>query len=194
MKGFSSNLLEPDEPSAFEFVQGNGQCPFVLICDHAGRRIPRVLGNLGLSEADLSSHIAWDIGIRGVASGLASRLGAFVIYQTYSRLVIDCNRPLDAADSIVSRTAGIDVPGNQNLSVAARELRAQSVFRPYHEHLQAELDRRDTVGQPTILIAMHSFTPVFMGIERPWHAGVLYNRDRRLALPLLSLCEATNRW
>jgi predicted N-formylglutamate amidohydrolase len=120
LKSFPSALLEPDEPAAFELARGDGQSPFVIICDHAGLRVPRALGNLGLSEADLTSHVAWDIGIQPVASRLASVLGAFVIFQTYSRLVIDCNRPLTAADSIVTRTAGIDVPGNQNLSAAAR--------------------------------------------------------------------------
>jgi predicted N-formylglutamate amidohydrolase len=145
---------------------------------------------LGLAEADLASHIAWDIGIRGVATILAQSLQAFAIFQNYSRLVIDCNRPLNAPDSIVVRTAGVDVPGNRDLRAAIREQRIASVFRPYHEQIRSELDRREQLGLPTIVVAMHSFTPVFMGSPRPWHAGVLYNRDQRLALPLLDLLRS----
>lgn len=183
----TSRLLEPDEPAPFEIIAGDGQSPFVLISDHAGRRLPRCLGNLGVSEIDLESHIAWDIGIRGVAEPLARSLGAFLAVQNYSRLVIDCNRPLNAPDSIVTRSAGVEIPGNRDLSAAAREQRVAEVFRPYHAEVQAEFDRRLAAGRQSVLIAMHSFTPVFMGSARPWHAGVLFNRDTRLARIVLDL-------
>lgn len=190
MSDLPVSLLESDEPTAFEIFEDGGESPFVFICDHASRRIPRALGTLGLSDADLASHIAWDLGILGVAHRLAGSLRALLISQNYSRLVIDCNRPLNAPDSIVQQTAGIDVPGNQDLSLADRELRAASVFRPYHEQIQAELDRRCRTLRPTILIAMHSFTPVFMGTPRPWQIGVLYHRDPRVARPLLNLLRS----
>ena len=179
-------LLQPDEPAPSEIIRGDGKSPFVLISDHASRSLPRSLGNLGVSEADLVSHIAWDIGIREVAERLANSLGASLIVQNYSRLVIDCNRPLTAPDSIVTRSAGVEIPGNREILPAAREQRIKEVFRPYHAQVQAELDRRDSTKQQAVLIAMHSFTPVFMGSARPWHVGVLFNRDERLARILLT--------
>jgi predicted N-formylglutamate amidohydrolase len=152
--------------------------------------LPRALGDLGVSEEDRASHIAWDIGIREVAASLAASLGAFLVVQNYSRLVIDCNRPLGAPDSIVTRSAGVDVPGNRGLTEAEREQRITEVFRPYHAQIQAELDRREKAHKGSILVAMHSFTPVFMGVARPWHVGILYNRDKRLAHSMLQLLRS----
>ena len=174
-------LLQSDEPSPFEVLLGDGTSPFLLVADHAGRRIPCALGDLGVSATDRLTHIAWDIGIREVAFELAQSLHAFLAVQTYSRLVIDCNRPLDAPDSIVCRTAGVDVPGNQGISQVDRERRIDEIFRPYHAQIEAELNRRAKARQPTVLVAMHSFTPIFMGSARPWHIGLLFNRDTRLA-------------
>ena len=104
--------------------------------------------------------------------------------------MVDCNRPLSAPDSIVQISAGIDVPGNRGLSSAERQSRVASVFQPYHDQIQAEIDRRERAGLPTILVLMHSFTPVFMSNARPWHVGVLYNRDSRIAAPLLRLLRS----
>jgi len=186
----TNSLLALDEPPAYEITRGDGGSPYLVICDHASHRLPRALGNLGLCEADLATHIAWDIGILGVARCLAQSLKAFFIFQNYSRLVIDCNRPLSAPDSIAQKSAEVDIPGNQNLSSADRELRQASVFQPYHDQIQAEVDRRERAGLQTILVSMHSFTPVFMGTARPWHVGILYNREKRLALPLLQLLRS----
>lgn len=181
------NLLEKDEPPPFEVVGRDGRSPFVVICDHAGRRLPRALGDLGVSEAGLATHIAWDIGARGVAQRLAAALGAFAIRQRYSRLVIDCNRPLDALDSITTRSERTPVPGNQNLAPGAAKARAREIFHPYHGQIRAELDRRREAGRPGVLVSVHSFTPVFLDVSRPWHIGILFNRDARLAEPLLAL-------
>ena len=186
----TNSLLALDEPPAYEITRGDGDSPYLVISDHASRRIPRALGNLGVGEADLASHIAWDLGILGVARQLARSLGAFFIFQNYSRLVIDCNRPLSAPDSIAQKSAGVDIPGNQDLSSADRELRKACVFQPYHDQIQSEIDRRERAGLQTILVSMHSFTPVFMGTARPWHVGVLYNREKRVALPLLQLLRS----
>ncbi len=182
-------LLEADEPSAFEVEGREGRSPFVVTCDHAGRRLPRALGSLGLSEKELASHIAWDIGAGGVARRLATRLDAFVACQRYSRLVIDCNRPLGAVDSIATRSERSVIAGNQNVGQADAESRAQAIFHPYHDAIRRELERRREGGRPSILVTVHSFTPVFMDVARPWHVGVLYNRDARLAEPLLRLLE-----
>jgi predicted N-formylglutamate amidohydrolase len=142
---------------------------------------------LGLSEAALTMHIAWDIGAGGVAQRLAAALDAVMIRQPYSRLAIDCNRPLDAVDSIATLSERISIPGNQQLPPGAAEARAREIFEPYHRQIRDELDRRRETGRAAILVTVHSFTPVFHDVARTWHVGILYNRDARLAEPLLSL-------
>jgi predicted N-formylglutamate amidohydrolase len=183
-------LLAEDEPAPFEVAGRDGSSPFVVICDHASRRVPRALGTLGLSEAELVRHIAWDIGALGVARRLASVLDAFVVWQGYSRLVIDCNRPLEAPDSIVRRSENSEVSGNHDITPEAAEARAREIFHPYHDQIRRELDRRRQSCRPAILVAVHSFTPVFFDVPRQWHAGVLFNRDTRLAHPMLELLRA----
>jgi predicted N-formylglutamate amidohydrolase len=180
-------VLQEGEPRPFEVAGRGGHSPFVLGCDHAGRGIPRSLGSLGLGAKELVSHIAWDIGAGKVARLLAAELGAVVVWQRYSRLVIDCNRPLKASDSIVTRSERTSVPGNQNLGPVEAASRAREIFHPYHDQIRTELETRKAAGRPAIFVAMHSFTPVFMDVARPWHVGVLYNRDARLAEPLLGL-------
>jgi predicted N-formylglutamate amidohydrolase len=180
-------LLGEGDPPPFRVREGRLDSPYVLAADHAGQVIPRSLGNLGLGPAELATHIAWDIGIGGVTDHLAHHLGAFMIRQEYSRLVIDCNRPLDSSTSIVDHSEHTSIPGNRGITPEQLEQRARAVFHPYHARIQAELERRERTGQQTIFIAMHSFTPRFKGVDRPWHCGVLYNRDARLARPLIQL-------
>jgi len=187
-------LLGSDEPPAFRIVHADGRSPFVLICDHAGRRIPRLLGDLGVSAADLQRHVAWDIGAEAVALRLADALDAFAIVQTYSRLVIDCNRPLDSPASIIVRSENTDVPGNLGIDSAAAQGRAREIFAPYHGCIAAELDRRAASGLPAILVSVHSFTPQYHGIARPWHVGMLYGRDARVARLVLAAIRAEGEW
>jgi predicted N-formylglutamate amidohydrolase len=178
-------LLSEDDPAPFEVQNRGGDSPFVIICDHAGRLFPRSLGTLGLTDEQRSSHVAWDIGAAGVARRLAAALDGCLILQRYSRLVIDCNRPLTAVDSIATRSERTLIPGNRDVSANAAEARAHEVFEPYHAQIRGVLDERERDGRPVILVAMHSFTPLFLDVPRPWHVGVLYNRDARLAEPLL---------
>jgi predicted N-formylglutamate amidohydrolase len=189
-----ATLLAAAEPPAYRIECADGASPFLLICDHASRRIPRSLGNLGVADADLGRHIAWDVGAAAVASALANALDAFLIAQNYSRLVIDCNRPLDAPGSIVARSEATDIPGNADLDGAARTMRAREIFIPYHDRIRAELDRRAVQDRQTILISVHSFTPVYHAVARPWHLGTLYGRDARLARQLLGLVRAEGEW
>jgi predicted N-formylglutamate amidohydrolase len=165
-------------------VAATSDSPFLLICDHASSAVPAALHSLGLDPADLQKHIGWDIGAAQVARLLATRLGAFLILQNYSRLVIDCNRPLTSPDSIATMSDGILIPDNASLSKADAEGRAAAIFWPYHDRIRLELDERLARQQAAVLVSMHSFTPVFKGFVRPWHAGVLYNRDPRLARAL----------
>jgi predicted N-formylglutamate amidohydrolase len=181
-----TGLLAEGEPDPFEVLEKGARSPFVVLCDHAGRRLPRTLGSLGLPDRELESHIAWDIGAGALARRLAAALDAWLILQNYSRLVIDCNRPLTSPDSIVQRSEDTVIPGNQGVSREQAELRARSIFEPYHGRIRGELDQRAAQGKASVLVFMHSFTPTFRGVARPWHAGVLYHKDVRLALWLLA--------
>jgi predicted N-formylglutamate amidohydrolase len=181
-----TRLLAEDEPEPFEVVEGGARSPHLVVCDHAGRVVPRALGSLGLPDRELERHIAWDIGAGALARRLATALDAWLILQNYSRLVIDCNRPLTSPESIVERSEDTVIPGNQDVTGEQAELRARSIFEPYHGRIERELDERAAHGRPSVLIFVHSFTPTFRGVARPWQAGVLYHRDVRLALPLLA--------
>lgn len=181
-----SALLAEDEPPPFSLECELGRSRFLLICDHAGRRIPRSLGTLGLPEPDLQRHIAWDIGAALLTRELARRLDATAVLQTYSRLVIDCNRPLGSLQSIVSLSEQTMIPGNTGLLPASIEAREREIFWPYHDRILREITGRARDGRETVLISMHSFTPVFHGVTRPWHTGMLYQRDARLAAALIA--------
>ena len=172
-------LTESDLPPVLEFNQA-GASPYLLTCDHYGRIIPRALGDLGLPESELARHIAWDIGIAGVAERLSDQLNAHLIAQRYSRLVIDCNRPPDVASSIPLISEATLIPGNEGLGREAAEVRRREIFDPYHRRIGTIIDARLRRGQPSVLIALHSFTPVYAGIARPWHIGTLYHSDRTL--------------
>ena len=174
-------LLFEDEPPPVVVERPDSTSPYLFVCDHAGNRLPRRLGDLGVSKEDMTRHIAWDVGALGLAEEFARRFDATLVRQVYSRLVIDCNRPLNADSSIPARSENTPVPGNIDLSAAERQARQLQVFQPYHDAVAAIIDRRLTRGQPTILLAIHSFTPVFHGEKRPWHIGLLYHRDARLA-------------
>jgi len=151
--------------------------------------MPRALGWLGVSESECDRHTAWDIGIAVVCRLVANALYGTLVQQNYSRLVNDCNRMLGSETSIPEFSEFIPVPGNIGLSERRKATRVREIFRPYHDRIEAELDRRRQAGRPTALIAMHRFTPVFMGVARPWHAGVLYNRDPRFAHLLMALLK-----
>jgi predicted N-formylglutamate amidohydrolase len=181
------SLLTPDDPPVFEVERPEGTSPFVFTCDHAGVVIPRRLATLGLSEAELHRHIGWDIGAAGVSRALSARMDAFLITQTYSRLVIDVNRPLGSPQSILVVSERTAIPGNEGLPAEDVAQRQQEVFKPYHDRIQQALDARLAAGRPTVLVSMHSFTPSYMDLARRWHMGILYNRDPRLGHALLEL-------
>lgn len=176
-----TGLLKPDEvPPVMEENTG-GKSPFLLTCDHYGRLIPRVLGDLGVSASEMERHIAWDIGIAGVTTELSQLMDAHMIAQRYSRLVIDCNRPFASASSIPEISEATRIPGNENLSQGEIAARRANIFAPYHDRIAGVIDARTRAGHATVLVAMHSFTPVYAGIARPWHIGTLYSTDARLA-------------
>ena len=183
-------LLGPSEPPPYVVEHDHGASPFFFTCDHGGRAIPAALGDLGVSESERRRHIAWDIGVAELGKRLAARLDAFLITQTYSRLVIDCNRHPGSPQSIVTVSERTAIPGNEALSDADRAARASEIFYPYHDRIVRELEARAARGQDTVLITLHSFTPVYMDNARAMQCGVLYNRDARLARALLAELRA----
>lgn len=187
MQSAPASLLAVDEPRPVTVTNEDGKSPFVVVCDHAGKYLPRRLQMLGLQQAECERHIAWDIGAGGVSCLVGDALGAVVIRQNYSRLVIDCNRRPGSEESVIELSELTAVPGNTGLSKPQIEDRVREIFQPYHDRIAGELDRRRRAVRPTALVAMHSFTPVFNGVARPWHVGVLYNRDPRFADVLIGL-------
>lgn len=169
-------LLGPGDPPP---VRTTGDVlspgPLVFIGDHAGAAIPRALGDLGLSSADRGRHIAVDIGVEELGVTLAERTDAPFLRQSYSRLVIDCNRDPAHAGSVAPVSDGIAVPGNTGLDPAGRQARIDGVFAPYQAAVAAMLEARAAAGLQTILVSLHSFTPRMDGLDRPWHLGVLHD-------------------
>ena len=176
-------LLAADEPPACEVINAAGRGTAFVVCDHASNRVPRSLANLGLEPAQLADHIGWDAGAAEVARRLSDHLDAPLVLSSYSRLVIDCNRPLESPESIPEQSAGVSVPGNRALTPGDRATRIAGLFRPYHEAITRLLDRR--AGRPSLLLSIHSFTPELDGQRRPWHIAISYGRDRRLAALML---------
>lgn len=182
------SLLSPGDPEPFQILNPGGQTPALLVCDHASNAIPAALKQLGLGAEALSRHIAWDIGAAEVTRRLAQQLDAPAVLSGYSRLVVDCNRPPGDPTSIIEVSDGIPIPGNLNLSDAEADTRVNAAFWPYHRAVAKMLAhrRRRDPGRPPALIAIHSFTPRMNGFQRPWHLGILWNRDPRLAETLLA--------
>jgi predicted N-formylglutamate amidohydrolase len=185
-----SPLLSADDVPPVHEVNAAGRSPFLFTCDHYGRLIPKVLGDLGLPAEELTRHIAWDIGIAGVAEQLARALDVHLVAQRYSRLVIDCNRPPDVASSIPRLSEATTIPGNEAISREEAETRRRAIFDPYHRRVSEIIDARQRDGRPTILISLHSFTAIYAGVARPWHIGTLYYRDTRLPALLLKTLRA----
>ena len=162
------------DPSAASAENTGGPSPYVLLCEHASNFMPSRYVGLGLDEAALRRHIAWDIGAAPLARLLSRGLDAPLFLSGRSRLLIDCNRPPGTPTSIPERSEDTAIPGNIGLSAQARSARKTRYFEPFRQMVAAELDRRAGLAIPTIVLGVHSFTPVFQGVVRPWQAGVLY--------------------
>jgi predicted N-formylglutamate amidohydrolase len=162
-----------------------GASPFVIVVDHASPHIPGEFGDMGLGEAERRAHIAWDPGALDTARLMARQLDACLVHATVSRLVLDLNRDPSAPDSITVLSETTRIPGNEGLSQAEKARRAGAYYDPYHLQIARLIDRRIAAGRATGLVALHSFTPVFKGLSRPWPVGVLFDRDERLSAGLI---------
>ena len=189
------SLLGTEDAAPVVVVNPKGASSFLLIGDHAGNAVPERLNALGLTDADLSRHIGWDIGIGKLGAMLAQTLDAVFVRQTYSRLVIDCNRGETQPDLIAEVSDATIVPGNAGLGEADRAARLAEIHAPYQAAIAAELARRDAAGMRTVLTALHSFSPAMRGAlreqQRPWHIGILHDGgDTGFAHALLDVLRA----
>jgi predicted N-formylglutamate amidohydrolase len=174
---------QPESPPrpAVEILNESGSSPVVILCEHASNFIPPEYEGLGLSPAQLERHIAWDIGAAGVTRALSHLIDAPAFLGQYSRLLIDLNRPLTSPTSIVARSESTDVPVNASIDPAERARRAALYFKPFHRAVERLLAERRRARRPTLIVAIHSFTPTFRGDARPWHAGIIYEKGAAFA-------------
>lgn len=179
-------LLASDEPPVVDVQDAGQDSPFVFLCEHASNRLPKALGDLGLPAEALERHIAWDPGAAPMTLGLAGKLGGPAILQSYSRLVIDCNREPSLPDAITALSEATAIPGNQHLGPVARQQRIDTIWTPFHAAIDALVEARIAAGKPTVIVTLHSFTPVYRGVTRPWHVGLISSGDRRFAEPMLA--------
>lgn len=176
-------------PEAVRVTNPGGSSSFVLTCDHASNFLPAEFGTLGLAAGELSRHIAWDPGALPVARRMAEALDATLVESCVSRLVIDCNRPLDAPDLISPVSETTEIPGNATLSPQQRAARIALSWQPFHDTVANIVDKRLARGLETRLVSIHSFTPVYKGKSRPWHIGIIHDEDRRLAAPFIAALQ-----
>ena len=167
------------DSAVFDLLNPRGHSSLVLTCEHASCAVPEEYRNLGVSEEEIRRHIGWDIGARWVVEALAQRLDAPAVCAGYSRLLIDCNRDVSDHDLIVPHSDGTSIHGNKELSEQEREKRIHEFYRPYHEAIDRLLSERS--GKETILLSIHSFTPVLGKRERPFDLGVLFDQYEDLA-------------
>ena len=187
---YAGPLLAPDEPPPYRLVNSQGGAAVLIVCDHASNRIPQSLDGLGVPAAALAQHVAYDIGSAAVTRHLARWFDAPAILCEYSRLVVDTNRFPGDPTSRMKVSDGVVVPGNHDISEEQAAQRAEEIFHPFHRAVAAELDRIRRRGEIPMLLSIHSFTPVFAGRDRPWHIGVLWHEDFRLAGRMLNALRA----
>lgn len=192
LTGPSSVLLVAGDIDPVAVENTHGASPLLLLGDHAGRAIPTRLGDLGIRPDDRARHIAWDIGVAGLGRRLSERLDAVFVHQRYSRLVIDCNRAPGQDGSIATVSDGTPVPANQGLGPDEADARRREVFQPYQDRIATVLAARRAEGRPTLLVSLHSFTPVMDGFARPWRFGVLHRNDSAFSRRTIEALRA--RW
>ncbi|MGH1417295.1 MAG: N-formylglutamate amidohydrolase [Hyphomicrobiaceae bacterium] len=175
---------------AYEIVPGRADAGLIILCDHASNTLPDEYGTLGLDPKQLERHIAYDIGCEGVSRTLAKMLNAPAILTRYSRLLIDPNRGEDDPTLIMRISDGAVVPGNRHICSVERDKRLNTYYRPYHQAIDALIDQCQATGVTPTLFSIHSFTENWRGYSRPWHVGILWDQDARLAKPLLDVLAA----
>lgn len=178
-------MREPDFVS-FESIVGDPSRGMLLMADHARNTVPAKYKNLGLPSEQFERHIGYDIGVERVTRGLAAQLGVPAVMSTYSRLLIDPNRGEDDPTLVMRLSDGAVIPGNHPLSSAEIEERIHRYHRPYHDEIDRQLTEiQSFAGKAPLVFSIHSFTDKWKGIPRPWHIGILWDRDDRAVTPFL---------
>lgn len=169
-----------------------GRANVLLVADHASPYFPTAMNQLGLADWVLDRHVAWDIGSDHLAQYLADRLDAPAIMAGFSRLIIDPNRKIDDPSAFPVISDGIAIPGNQDLTEEQKALRIASFFQPYHAAITRRLEAFAQRQIVPVMISVHTCTPVFAQVVRPWHIGVMWDQDPRIAIPLMRRLRATD--
>jgi predicted N-formylglutamate amidohydrolase len=186
-----SDLLSQADGEPVAVVNPGGRGDVLLICEHASATLPERFGSLGLSPEALRSHIAWDPGALAVCRVMSKSLDAALIYQRFSRLVYDCNRPPEAPGAMPAQSEIFAVPGNLNLTAAERDARTAALYLPFHAKVAEAIAERKRAGRRTVLVTIHSFTPVYLGEMRAVEIGILHDTDSRLADAMLQASADT---
>ncbi|MDP2205747.1 MAG: N-formylglutamate amidohydrolase [Alphaproteobacteria bacterium] len=187
-----ARLLQPGEPAPYRIENAKGKAPILVVCDHASNRVPRALNGVGLTKAALEKHIAWDPGTENIGRYMSEKLDATGFFACYSRIVVDVNRGERSAECMREVSDHIQVPGNKNLSLAEKRQRLDEIFWPYHRALAAQIKGYRKKGIVPLVVSLHSFTPEMDGYKRPWHIGVLWNKEETIARRLVEELQARN--
>lgn len=188
-------LLGPDDPPPVTVLNPGGSCRAILLCDHASRAIPKALGDLGgLTEEQLCRHVAYDIGAAAMTRILSERFDAVAVLSGYSRLIVDLNRALEDPTAMPVVSDDVVVPANRALDAAMQKQRVDALFTPYHEAVAGVIAEKRAAGVAPAIVSVHTFTPVMRGAVRPWHVGILWDRDPRIAVPMMERLNADGRW
>ena len=179
-------LLTADDGGAVTVERPAGASTILLVCEHASSRLPKSLGTLGLSAEERNAHIAWDPGALAVARLLSARLDATLVFQNFSRLVYDCNRPPESPDAMPAVSEIYEIAGNRDIPPAQRQARIDEIYRPWQQALRDTISGRKSQGRQTVIVTIHTFTPVYKGVKRQLDIGILHDRDSRLADAMLA--------
>jgi predicted N-formylglutamate amidohydrolase len=188
------HLLTTTDGLPVRKVNSDGSSAVLLVCEHASNVLPMALGSLGLEPDMLSAHIAWDPGALAVAKWMSEALDAALIHQNFSRLAYDCNRPPESDDAMPKVSEIFEIPGNADISPAERQARVEEIYLPFRDAVAGAISDRSIAGRQTVLITMHSFTPVYKGVQRDVEIGILHDADSRLADDMLAFSAKTGRF
>lgn len=181
-----TGILTAAEGAAVTVENATGRSPVLLVCEHASLRMPALLGTLGLSAEALKAHIAWDPGALAVARRLSASFDAALVFQNFSRLAYDCNRPPESPDAMPTVSEVYEIPGNRDIDPVERQARIDGIYRPWQRTLTETIAARKAAGRETVLVTIHTFTPVYKGVARDVEIGILHDRDSRLADAMLT--------
>ena len=187
-------LLSPADGGPVTVENAEGRSAVLLVCEHASRKLPASLGTLGLSAEALAAHIAWDPGALAVARRMSGLLDATLIFQNFSRLAYDCNRPPEAPDAMPEVSEIFEIPGNRAISMAERQARVDEIYRPFQRNLAQTITERSKAGRASVIVTIHSFTPIYKGVSRRVEVGILHDRDTRMADQMLEFVRQDQRF